>query len=35
MHPRERTTVTIGGMDFSYSRRRTYRRCDLVCGGFT
>jgi epoxyqueuosine reductase QueG len=35
MHPRERTTVTMGGMEFSYSKRRTYRRCDYVCGGFT
>ena len=35
MHPRERTTVTMGGYQFSYSKRRTYRRCDLVCGGFT
>ena len=35
MHPRERTTVTMGGYEFSYSKRRTYRRCDLVCGGFT
>ena len=35
MHPRERTNVTMGGLEFSYSKRRTYRRCDLVCGGFT
>jgi epoxyqueuosine reductase QueG len=35
MHKKERTTVTIGGVEFSYSKRRTYRRCDLVCGGFT
>jgi hypothetical protein len=27
--------VTLGGVEFSYSKRRTYRRCDLVCGGFT
>jgi epoxyqueuosine reductase len=25
----------MGGMEFSYSKRRTYHRCDLVCGGFT
>jgi epoxyqueuosine reductase QueG len=31
----ERTTVTIGDAEFSYSQRRTYRRCELVCGGFT
>lgn len=35
MHKKERTTVAIGGVEFSYSKRRTYRRCDLVCGGFT
>jgi epoxyqueuosine reductase QueG len=35
MHKKERTTVTMGGMQFSYSKRRTYHRCDLVCGGFT
>ena len=31
----ERTTVTLGGEEFSYSKRRSYHRCDLVCGGFT
>ncbi len=35
MDPKEKTTVTMGGREFSYSRRRTYHRCDLVCGGFT
>jgi len=35
MHKKERTTVTMGGAEFSYSKRRTYHRCDLVCGGFT
>ena len=35
MHKKERTTVTMGGVEFSYSKRRTYRRCDYVCGGFT
>jgi epoxyqueuosine reductase QueG len=35
MEKKERTTVTMGGIDFSYSKRKTYRRCDLVCGGFT
>jgi epoxyqueuosine reductase QueG len=35
MDDEETTTVTMGGMEFSYSKRRTYRRCDLVCGGFT
>ena len=31
----EKTTVTMGGLDFSYSKRKSYHRCDLVCGGFT
>jgi hypothetical protein len=35
MHRKERATVTIGGVDFTYSKRRSYHRCDLVCGGFT
>jgi epoxyqueuosine reductase QueG len=35
MNPKEDTTVTIGGVEFSYSKRRSYHRCDLVCGGFT
>ena len=35
MDKKEKTTVTIGGLDVSYSTRRTYHRCDLVCGGFT
>ncbi len=30
----EKTTVTMGGIDFSYARRRLYSRCDYVCGGF-
>jgi epoxyqueuosine reductase QueG len=35
MDPSEKTTVRMGEKDFSYSKRRTYHRCDLVCGGFT
>jgi epoxyqueuosine reductase QueG len=35
MHKKERTTVTMGGIEFSYSTRRSYHRCDFVCGGFT
>jgi len=31
----EQTTVTMGGVEFSYSKRKSYHRCDLVCGGFT
>ena len=34
MSPNETTTVSLGGVEFSYSKRRTYRRCDYVCGGF-
>ena len=34
MDEEERTTVSMGGTEFWHSRRRDYRRCDLVCGGF-
>jgi epoxyqueuosine reductase QueG len=29
------TTVTLGGITFSFSERRSYLPCQLVCGGFT
>ena len=35
MSPDEETTVILGGMDFVYSKRRSYNRCEYVCGGFT
>ena len=35
MSPDEETTVTLGGEDFSYAKRRSYNRCDYVCGGFS
>ena len=35
MSPSEDVTVTLGGVSFSYSKRRSYNRCDYVCGGFT
>ncbi|MFQ5515955.1 MAG: epoxyqueuosine reductase [Acidimicrobiia bacterium] len=35
MSTEETSTVTLGGVEFSYSKRRTYQRCELVCGGFT
>jgi epoxyqueuosine reductase QueG len=35
MHPDEKSTVTMGGVEFSYAKRRSYNRCDYVCGGFT
>ena len=31
----EMETVMMGDYEFSYSKRRTYDRCNLVCGGFT
>jgi epoxyqueuosine reductase QueG len=31
----ERVTVAMGGIDFSYSKKRHHSRCDYVCGGFT
>ncbi len=35
MHPEEKSTVSMGDHEFSYSKRQSYHRCDLVCGGFT
>ena len=35
MDPEEKATVTMGGIAFSYAKRRNYNRCDYVCGGFT
>jgi epoxyqueuosine reductase QueG len=35
MDPKEETRVTLGGMEFTYSKRRNYLRCELVCGGPT
>ncbi|MHC4215418.1 MAG: epoxyqueuosine reductase [Planctomycetota bacterium] len=34
MHLDEKTTVTMGGVEFTYSRRKSYNRCDYVCAGF-
>lgn len=31
----EKTTVSMGGQEFSYSKRKNYLRCQYVCGGFT
>lgn len=33
--PKETTTITLGGVSFEYSARRSYDRCNYVCGGFT
>jgi len=35
MSSNDTVTVTMGGFDFSYSKRRGHIRCDYVCGGFT
>ena len=35
MDPEEEASVTLGGKEHTYSKRRTYHRCELVCGGFT
>jgi epoxyqueuosine reductase len=34
MHPKQETCVTLGGLEFTYSKRRAYIRCEYVCGGF-
>jgi len=35
MIPDQKITVHMGGNEFSYSDRRSYLRCQYVCGGFT
>jgi len=35
MSPDEESTVTLGNVSFNYSKRRSYNRCEYVCGGFT
>ena len=35
MDPQDETRVAMGGVEHAYSRRRTYLRCEFVCGGFT
>jgi epoxyqueuosine reductase QueG len=35
MDPDGEERVTLGGKEYTYSKRRTYHRCDFVCGGFT
>jgi epoxyqueuosine reductase QueG len=34
MSAEEETSVTLGNEDFNYSKRRSYNRCEYVCGGF-
>jgi len=31
----EQVSVTMGGKEFSYSKKNHHSRCDYVCGGFT
>ena len=31
----EKVSVTLGGVEFSYSKRRDYNRCGYICGGFS
>jgi epoxyqueuosine reductase QueG len=31
---KQKVTVTLGGIDFSYCQKRHHSRCDFVCGGF-
>ena len=35
MEKSEKAHVTLGGVEFSYSKRRNYMRCGYVCGGLT
>lgn len=35
MSPREKTSISLGGAGVTYSKRRNYGRCDLVCSGYT
>jgi epoxyqueuosine reductase QueG len=35
MSAKEMTTVQLGGYTFEYSGRKSYLRCEYVCGGFT
>ena len=34
MNPKEEVNVSLGGNEFTYSKRRGYVRCEYVCGGF-
>ncbi len=35
MSQREKTSLSLGGFEIAYSKRRNYGRCDLVCSGYT
>jgi len=32
---RDKVSVTLGGIKFTYAKRRDYHRCGFLCGGFT
>lgn len=35
MDKKQKTRVKLGSVEFEYSKRRPYLRCNYVCGGFT
>jgi epoxyqueuosine reductase QueG len=35
MDPGKRSTVAMGGWEFTYAKRKSYLRCEFVCGGMT
>ena len=35
MDQRQKIFLSLGGLDITYSKRRNYGRCDLVCSGYT
>jgi len=35
VNAKEKVHVTLGGIEFQYSKRGKYRRCAYVCGGYT
>jgi epoxyqueuosine reductase QueG len=35
MDKKEKTRIKLGDIEFEYSKRRSYLRCEYVCGGFT
>jgi epoxyqueuosine reductase QueG len=35
MDPDQKISVELGGVEFEHSKRRSYLRCEYVCGGFT
>jgi epoxyqueuosine reductase QueG len=35
MDKKQKTRIKLGDVEFDYSKRRSYLRCEYVCGGFT